>query len=116
MKERYASQGIKNIGTEWKCVYTAPDDMDCAFCTGFMVSNTSDRNTTVESYILKGGIKIYLTSAETPLPAGSTAAIAALGQRIQLFSGDSLWIRCGRDDVADAMVSISEVILEDLEK
>ena len=112
MIERYFSTTVKDIGKTEKTIYTAPDDMHNAFVTGLYVSNTGDRNTWVEVklYQKKSNITINLTSAETPLPAGSTAAIAALGQRLQLTSGDYITVKIGLDKSADAMLSVSEII------
>lgn len=112
MIEKYFSDSIKNVGTEEKVVYTAPFDIHNAFVTGLFISNTSDRNTWMEVYLYqeKNQTQITLTSAETPLPAGSTAAIASLGQRIQLTPGDAIYVKMGHDNVADIMVSVSEIV------
>ena len=110
MKERYASRGYKNAGKDWIKLYEGPSDMDCAFVTGFMVTNTTDRNTTVESYIERNKVPFYLTAANTPLPAGSACAIAALGQRLQVFPGEAIYVRCGHDAAADIFLSISEIL------
>lgn len=69
-------------------------------------------------YQKKTQTQITLTSAETPLPAGSTAAIASLGQRIQLTPGDEIYVKMGHDNVADIMVSVSEIVFskEELEQ
>ena len=112
MIERFFSRGIKKLGTEITPVYTAPIDINNAFVTGFFVSNVTDRNTTMEVLLYQKKIDEYvsLTSAETPLPAGSTAAVAALGQRIQLTPGDGLYIKMGHEESADVMISVSEIM------
>ena len=86
--------------------------MNFAFVTGLFISNVSDRNTTMEVYLYqsKSQKEVTITSAATPLPAGSTAAVAAMGQRLQLTPGDYLSVKIGHDECADVMISVSEVI------
>lgn len=112
MIERFFSDTIKELGTKEIVIYTAPIDMNYAFVTGFYISNISDRNSNFEVYLYqkKNERKVSLASANTPLPAGSTAAIAALGQRIQLTPGDAIYAKAGHDKVADVLISVSEVI------
>lgn len=112
MIERFFSKTYKDVGTSDVVVYTGPEDMNTAFVTGLFVSNTTDRNTwfEVRLYQKKSDVTTIITSAETPIPAGSTAAVAALGQRMQLTPGDKLSIRCGLDKATDVMISVSEVI------
>ena len=112
MIERFFSDTISELGTEKVTVYTAPDDMNFAFVTGLYVSNISDRNTTMEVFLYqkKYQKEIHLTSAKTPLPAGSTASVAALGQRLQLTPGDYISVQLGHEKCGDVMVSVSEVI------
>ena len=112
MIERFFSDSIVQIGTQKKVIYTAPIDMNFAFVTGLFIANTSDRNTTMEVslYQAKKKKEITITGANTPLPAGSTAAVAAMGQRLQLTPGDYLSVKIGHDKCADVLISVSEVI------
>lgn len=118
MRERFFSQGFKEVGVEPVKLYTAPEDMNTGLLTGLFISNVTDRNSWVEVWLLKkdqNDLKVQLTSSETPLPAGSTAAIAALGQRIQLKPGDTVWVKMRHEKAADVMISVSEVIMDDFD-
>lgn len=112
MIERFFSNGIKELGTVQTAIYTAPNDMNTAFVTGLFISNITDRNTSMEVYLYqkKTDRTIVISGAETPLPAGSTAAIASLGQRLQLTPGDKILVTIGHDKAADALISVSEII------
>jgi hypothetical protein len=96
--------GASSIGLTEQVVYTVPANTT-SMLLGCLVSNTLGAILPITVFVAKGTNKIHLAQNKR-ISVGDSVDV--VNGKIVLVAGDTITVKCGKDNSADVLVSVAQ--------
>lgn len=107
MANTFNSYTSKDVGTSAATVYTVPA-LTTTTVIGLSVANTSAADITVDVYVTRSAVNVYIAKTAT-VPVGGTFILSGGDQKVVLLAADALKVVSSAATSADVIVSVLEL-------